>query len=286
MANSSNSYQGRLALVTGGSQGIGLALARLLAEEGANVWLLARHADALEAACRSLDASSGQKHSYIAADVTDLNQVKAAVERVEREAGLPDLLINCAGGSHPGYVQEIPPEVFREMMNLNYFGTLHTVQALLPHMIQRGSGCIVNFSSTAGVIGVFGYSAYGAAKFAVRGFSDVLRAEVKPLGIQVSVVFPPNVDTPGLANENKTKPFETHEVEGNAGVFAPAKLAQTVLDGVQRGHRFIVPGFENKIAYYLLSGGLLGKIWYPFQDVLLAQARRKKQKVKGSNGHL
>ena len=125
-----------------------------------------------------------------AADVTDLAQVQSAQQHIQREAGVPDLLINCAGGAHPGYVQELPLEVFHEMMDLNYFGTVHMVKAWLPAMLERGSGHIVNVSSVAGFLGAFGYSAYGPSKYAVRGFSDVLRLEVKPLGLRVSVVFP------------------------------------------------------------------------------------------------
>ena len=111
-------------------------------------------------------------------------------------------------------------------MDLNYFGTVNMVKALLPAMLERGSGHIVNISSVAAFLGVFGYSAYGASKYAVRGFSDVLRAEVKPLGVRVSVVFPPDMDTPGLANENKTKPFETHEIEGKHGCVSSGESSE------------------------------------------------------------
>ncbi len=198
------------------------------------------------------------------------------MEHVRREAGVPDLLFNCAGAAYPGYVQEIPLEVFHQMMDLNYFGTFYMVQTLLPAMLQRGSGHIVNVASAAAYLGVFGYTAYGASKYAVRGFSDVLRQEVKPLGVSVSVVFPPNMDTPGLMNENRTKPFETHEIEGNAGAFPPEKVAKDILSGVQRGRYVIVPGLQNSIFYWLSSH--LGNTVYPVMDMLVADARKKKAK--------
>jgi 3-dehydrosphinganine reductase len=279
MANSNISYQGRLALVTGGSAGLGLALARMLAQEGTNVWVLARHPEPLEAARASLSASNGQKHGVYAADVTQLDQVQAAVETVRREAGVPDLLINCAGAAHPGYVQEIPLDIFHQMMDLNYFGTVNMVKTVLPSMLERGSGHIINISSAAAYLGVFGYSAYGASKYAVRGFSDVLRQESKPLGIGVSVVFPPDMDTPGFVNENKTKPFETHEIEGNAGVFSPEKVARDILDGVRRGRYVIVPGIQNKIFYRLSN--LVGNGVYPIMDMLVSDALKKKMKATG-----
>ena len=272
MSTSKDSYQGRLALITGGSSGMGLALAQLLAEEGANVWLVARHSDGLEAACRSLHAD-GQKHGVYAADVTKLDQVQAAVEHVKREAGVPDLLINCAGAAHPGYVQEIPLEIFQDMMALNYFGTLYTVKTLLPAMLERGSGHVVNVSSMAGFLGAFGYSAYGAAKYAVRGFSDVLRLEVKPLGVRVSVVFPPDMDTPGLANENKTKPFETFAA-GSTKALAPLDVARSTLKAIKRGQYIILPGFEPQLLYRLMF--LVGNAIYPIMDGMIADARKKK----------
>jgi 3-dehydrosphinganine reductase len=283
MSNSSNSYQGRLALVTGGSSGIGLALARLLAGEGANVWLVARHMDKLQAACGSLATSTGQKHGVYAADVTEPDQVRAAIEHVKRQAGVPDLLINCAGASHPGYIQEIPIEVFHEMMDLNYFGTLYTVKSLLPDLLERGSGHIVNVSSMAGFMSVFGYSAYGPSKYAVRALSDVLRLETQPLGIRVSVVFPPDTDTPGMVNENKTKPFETTEAFSSKLESAEA-VAKAILSGMKRGQYVILPGFEAGLYYRLVF--LVGNAIYPILDMVLAQARRKKQQSKGSNGHL
>jgi 3-dehydrosphinganine reductase len=268
---SKESFNGRLALITGGSSGIGLALAKALAQEGARVWLVARRKNVLEEALQSFP---NQTAGIFSADVSDFKQAQAAVEDVIGKAGVPDLLINSAGVTYPGYVQDIPVEIFHQMIEINYLGTVHMVKALLPHMIQRGSGHIVNISSAAGFLGVFGYSAYGASKYAVRGFSDVLRAEVKPLGIRVSIVFPPDTDTPQLAYENQFKPFETRELSGNAGVLSADQVARTILDGVKRGKYVITPGMETSVLYRL--SGLLGNAVYPIMDSMIAQARRKK----------
>ena len=278
MSKSQNSYQGRLALITGGSSGLGLALARLLAEEGASVWVLARHVEPLEAACRNLAAANGQKHGFYAADITKLDQVEAAVGHMRREAGVPDLLINCAGAAHPGYLQDMPLEIFQQMMELNYFGTAYMVKAWLPSMLERGSGHIVNVSSMAGFLGAFGYSAYGPSKYAVRGFSDVLRLELKPLGMRVSIVFPPDMDTPGLQNENKTKPFETFAA-GSTKALAPDVVARSTLQGMKRGQYVILPGFEPRLVYHLMH--LVGNGIYPIMDGMIAGARKKKNKANG-----
>ncbi len=218
----------------------------------------------------------GSKHGMVSADVTKPDEVLAAVQRVQAEAGVPDVLIHAAGASHPAYVQETSPEVFRAMMDLNYFGTVHSVMAWLPSMLERGSGSIVNFSSGAGFLAPFGYAAYAPSKYAVRGFSDVLRLELKPLGIHVSIVFPPDTDTPGMENENKTKPFET--LDAFSTKLLPAEtVAKGILRGMKRGQYVILPGGEINLYYHLTS--LLGNGTYPVMDAVLAGARRKKAKM-------
>ncbi len=275
-SNSNHSYKGKLALITGGSSGIGLALAQQLAREGANVWILARHKEPLQSALQGLFSYNGQRHGMLSADVSEWKQVHAAMEKLQREAGVPDILVNSAGVTHPGYIQEIPVEIFHQMVDVDYLGCVHMVKAALPGMLERGSGHIVNIVSTAGFLPVFGYSAYGPAKYAVRGFSDVLRQEVKPLGIGVSVVFPPDTDTPQLAYENQLKPFETRVIAGNAGMLPPQRVAKAILDGVRRGQYTITPGFQNAL-YYRLSG-MVGNAVYPIMDMLVADARKKKAK--------
>jgi len=271
------SFKGRLVLITGGSSGIGLALGQLLARDGARVWVLARRKEVLEQAVKTLASPDGQQHGMVSADVTNWEQVQAAVQRVRGEAGVPDVLINAAGAAHAGYVQETPLQLFHEMMDLNYFGIVNMVMTILPDMLQRGSGYIVNFSSGAGFLALFGYAAYIPSKFAVRGLCDSLRLELKPLGIRVSAVFPPDTDTPGLANENKTKPFETLEAFSSQ-VLPAEKVAQAVLRSMKRGQYVILPGAEVSLWYRLSY--LLGNAIYPLGDWVLARARRKKEKVK------
>ena len=271
------SFKGRLVLITGGSSGIGLALGQLLARDGARVWVLARRKEVLEQAVKTLASPDGQQHGMVSADVTNWEQVQAAVQRVRGEAGVPDVLINAAGAAHAGYVQETPLQLFHEMMDLNYFGIVNMVMTILPYMLQRGTGYIVNFSSGAGFLALFGYAAYIPSKFAVRGLCDSLRLELKPLGIRVSAVFPPDTDTPGLANENKTKPFETLEAFSSQ-VLPAEKVAQAVLRSMKRGQYVILPGAEVSLWYRLSY--LLGNAIYPLGDWVLARARRKKEKVK------
>ncbi|MCS7011128.1 MAG: SDR family oxidoreductase [Anaerolineales bacterium] len=275
---SQSPFAEKIVLITGGSSGIGLALAKQLAAEGARLWLTGRRPDALAVAGLEVERAGGRTPGLFPADVSDYAQVEALLAEVVRQDGLPDLVINSAGITHPGYVQDIPVAVFHRLMEVNYFGTVHVVKAVLPGMIARGSGHIVNISSAAGFLGVFGYSAYGASKYAVRGFSDVLRAEMKPYGIRVSIVFPPDTDTPQLAYETPLKPPETKIISGNAKVMSAEAVATAILKGIRRGQYIILPGFDVWLFYHL--NNLLGNAVYLLMDWMVADARRKKFKAQ------
>jgi 3-dehydrosphinganine reductase len=272
-------FKNRIAFVTGGSSGLGLATAKLLAAQGAHVWLVARDPARLASALAEVEASRAdprQRFGATSADLAVPERAAAAVQEATEALGLPDLMINCAGGATPGYCQELDPAVYREMMDINYFSTVYPVRAVLPGMIERGGGHIVIVSSQAAIIGVFGYTAYGAAKAAVRHFSDVLRFEMKAHGIRVTLFLPPNMDTPGLAKENLTKPPETHTLEGSAKTFTAEGAAKELLNGVAHNRYMVIPGMEGK-AYYWLTG-IVGTLQYPVMDIMVAQARKQAHK--------
>jgi len=114
----------------------------------------------------------------VSADVSDSKQAARIIETVTRAVDTPDVLINSAGIDRPGYVHELTPDIFEHLMQVNYLGTAYVTGAVLPAMMKRGSGHIINLSSMAGYMGIFGYTAYGATKFAVAGYSEALRAEM------------------------------------------------------------------------------------------------------------
>ncbi|MCL4561322.1 MAG: SDR family oxidoreductase [Chloroflexi bacterium] len=275
-------YTDKLALVTGGSSGIGLAISKGLARRGANVWVLSRnHSSSLSNALKEIQAekiSPHQAFGMLQADVDKPDQVSECIGELMQDVGVPDLVVNSAGVAHPGYFEELDLEIFREMMEINFFGTLQVTKTVIPHMVERGSGIIVNISSMAGFLGLFGYTAYGASKYAVRGFSDALRAEMKPKGIQVSLVFPPDTDTPQLAYENQYKPPETKEIDSTAKILTAEAVADEVLKGVAKGKYLILPGFDSKL-YYRLSGWFNFLI-YPIMDYMVADAKRKVNRTK------
>ena len=273
-------FTGKLALITGGSSGIGYALANQLVEAGASVILLARSQEKLDEAKRALTSQISQPEQLIhaiPADVTDVESLSMAIEDMAKTIGIPDFIFNCAGVALPGYVEQLKLEVFKWTMDIDYHGTVNVIKLLLPHLLQRGSGHIINFSSMAGVIGTFGYSAYSGAKFAVRGFSDVIRSELTPKNIRVSIVYPPDTDTPQLAFENQFKPYETRELAGSDKPISAAAVARETLKSVSRGKYAIVPGAEAKLLYFL--GTRLGNWVYPVMDRLLAGIAKKKARL-------
>lgn len=265
---------GQVAIISGGSSGIGLATAKFLAAEGLNVWIVARTEERLNGALTQINQvrkTPDQVCGALSADVSDWEQALDVVIEVESNAGHPDLLINSAGVTHPGYIQELGLDIFRWMMDVNYFGTVNMIRAAMPAMISRGSGYIVNISSAAGFIGVFGYSAYSASKYAIRGLSDVMRAELKPHGVGISIVFPSDTDTPQYAYEEKIKPPETKFIGGMANLKDPKEVAKSILKGISKGDYLIFPSFDVKLIYKLSN--LLGGGVYPIMDMLVKIAQ-------------
>jgi len=270
----------KLALITGGSSGIGLALAKKLSREGVSVCLLARDEEKLSKAKLEIENTTeihlNQFIDTISCDVTDYDALAVVLDDWIGRHAVPDLVINSAGITYPGYFQELDVEIFHQLMNVNYFGTLHVMKHLIPKMISQGKGTVVNISSQAGFVGVYGYSGYGASKYAVRGLSDVLRAELKPLGIQVSIVFPPDTQTPQLEFEEPLKPPETKAIAGSAKVLSADHVANTILRDIRKGKYVIIPGLEGNLFYRMVN--LLGNLTYPIMDWMVRQAQKKKTK--------
>lgn len=266
-------YAGKSALITGGSSGIGFALANRIVASGGNVTILARRKELLTDSAALLEKSrqsADQQILTLQADVTLPEMLNAALDQHKTLHGVPDIVINSAGVAHPGNFTSTRPEIFHWMMDVNYFGTVNVLKNLVPDMQKRKSGTIVNISSMAGFIGVYGYTAYGASKFAVSGFSDALRSELKIYGIKVSVVFPPDTQTPQLEYESKIKPFVTKEIGGSANLMTADAVASEVLQKVARGQYVILPGPEAKMLY--VAQNLLGRSMYSVMDMLVRSA--------------
>ncbi len=271
-------FKNKNALITGGSSGIGLCLAHNLVRMGASVCLLARNQEKIDKAIQILSNQKihkNQKLTSISADVADTESLIEIIPCYLKTNPIPDFLFNAAGVAKPGYVEELQLDVYKWTMDIDYHGTVTMTKILLPHFLKRGNGHIVTFSSLAGVLGVFGYTAYSGAKFAVRGFTDVLRAELKPKGIKVSIVYPPDTDTPQLAWENQFKPFETRVIANSDNPISAEIVAKTILKDMARDKYAIVPGLDAKMTYFL--GVHLGNLVYPVMDMLVSNAIKKKR---------
>jgi 3-dehydrosphinganine reductase len=268
---------GKVAIVTGGSSGIGKAIACQLAERGMHVWLLAQRKELLETARAEVITyrkNPEQKIATISLDVSQLNEVHSAVQQIQAVTGPVDLLINSAGVTHPGYVEKLDINIFTWMMEVNYFGTVYVTKEVLPAMIKRKSGFILNISSGSGIVASFGYTAYAPSKFAVYGFSEALRQEMKVRGIGVSVLFPNDTDTPQLAYENQYKPPETFALNGAVGKNTAEEVARSAIRGIARGQYLIFSNLEGKLTFLLkrYAPGLLDLI----MDQILASVWRKR----------
>ncbi len=245
-------FGGKNVFLTGGSSGIGLATAKQLAAAGADVVIFARDAGKLAVALEQIESrrvAAAQRFACRPLDVADHAAVTAVMGETVETFGAPDLLINNAGRALPHYFEDVTFEQFDETMRTNLYGAWSATAALVPHM---GAGAaIVNVSSMAGFMGVFGLSDYCASKFALVGFSEALRQELRPRGIAVSVLCPPDTDTPGLAHEDLTKPAETKAVSAGAKLMQPDDVARDLIRGIERGTFMIVPGGDGKLAYFM-----------------------------------
>lgn len=246
-------FTDKTAYVVGGSSGIGLAAARELALRGARIVIFARDGKRLEHALddvSSFRVSSEQRFSAVPMDVSVWPEVSSAMEKTVASSGVPDLLINCAGRAYPGRFEDIGMGQVEETLKINLMGCIHTCRSLTPFMKKHG-GVIVNTSSVAGFVGIFGYTDYCASKYGVIGFSEALRSELKPWGVKIQVLCPPDTETPGYAVENLTKPEETKMISSAAKVLSPRQVALALIKGMGSNRFLIIPGMESRLTHVL-----------------------------------
>ena len=276
MSRNGQFWNDKVVLITGGSSGIGLAVARLLAQQGTRLWLLARDPAKLEVARQELVSSGARFCGTLAVDVTDPVKVASAAEKVKQETGVPNVLVNSAGIVEPGYIQDLSLEVFKQTVDINYLGTVSVIKAFLPEMMQRESGQVVVISSAVGYLGVVGYTAYSSSKYALRGFAEALRSEMRYYGIRVSIVYPPDTDTPQLAYDRSFVIPEVDILRILDGKASPVEVARSILRGIERQQFLILPLFSNRFFYHLVS--LLDTSSYFIVDWLSDMGRKRSGK--------
>lgn len=226
------SLKGKTALITGAGKGIGRAIALALAAEGVHVGLLARTAKDLQNLTDELK-SEGHNCSMVTADVSDIQSVNTGVSSLITEMGNIDILINNAGTGKFGKFLELEPAEWEEQIRVNLFGVYYVTRAVLPQMIERQTGDIINISSTAGLKGSALTSAYSASKFGIMGLTESLMQEVRKHNIRVTAMTPSTVVTDlairsNLINNNEEK------------VMHPEDLAELIVAQLKLNRRVFV----------------------------------------------
>jgi NAD(P)-dependent dehydrogenase (short-subunit alcohol dehydrogenase family) len=255
-------FEGKIIYITGGSSGIGLEMGRIFTGRGANLLLIARNEEKLGKARQTLEKfrrSPTQLIGTLSVDVSDINDVEQKMKAALDVYGAPDVLVLSAGiNKYADHFENITPAMFDKVIKTNLYGPRNMIYTLLAAMKSRRSHIVI-LSSAAGLFGMFGYTAYGTSKAALLGLSDSLRYELKPLGMKLTVVCPPEVDTPMNLDEVKTLPKEGRAVKSLAELLTPEYTAEGIVKAIAGGRYLFIPGAKTRLLYlaHRLSNGWL-----------------------------
>ncbi|BGP56917.1 hypothetical protein JCM8202_000872 [Rhodotorula sphaerocarpa] len=272
--------------IGGGSEGLGLSLARQLTDRGAHVTIVSRSQAKLDAALAQLEASRQNDQQVLQALACDLTDPDAAAETLRKacrahgaDAPAPDYLFACAGGCVPGFFTDVPAAKHWECMEWNFRTCLNTVHEGVKALKEGGKkgGRVVLTSSVLALMSFAGYSTYSPSKYAIRGLAEALRNELQLYGISVHLFLPATIHSPGFENEQRLKPEVTKRIEGPDEGMSPDDVAREMLRGLERedfyityepvGHmlrnsRAITP--RNNLlfdAFWSLAGTIVFPIW-------------------------
>ncbi|MEV6429212.1 SDR family oxidoreductase [Nocardia sp. NPDC051463] len=262
--------RGAKVLVTGAASGIGRASALAAAADGAEVVLTDINAEGLDETVSAIGAAGGVVLLARALDITDYDAVTAFAKDVHAEFGTLDVVMNIAGTSTWGTVENLEHRHWRKMVEVNLMGPIHVIENFVPPMVWAGrGGALVNVSSAAGLLALPWHAAYSAGKFGIRGVSEVLRFDLEHHGISVHLVVPGAVNTPlvqsfDLVGIDKDDPrvrrlagaFTKHAVE-------PEHVASQILRGIERNRFLVYTSFDIRFGYWWSR-----KFAYPYEFVI------------------
>lgn len=256
-------------LLTGAGSGLGLRLAELYAQRGHALIVLDLRFD--EAALQRLSVASGGRLHVEEVDVRDGSAVDAAVLRAVQAWGQPSVAVSCAGVLDAGRFEDLSEEAFRRVVDVNLIGSRNVAAAVLPRMAPRGH--LVLIASMAGLVASYGYGAYAASKYGVVGLGHVLRIEQRPRGIDVSVVCPPEIETPMVHEERRTMLPATRALKSMAGTLQLEPAVQEILRGLDRRRAMVVPGATARRTL-LLTRFLPRRVIDAVTDLIVRRALR------------
>lgn len=231
----------QVAIVTGASSGIGRAATLALAKHGACVALAARREPALAELARAVE-SLGRKALILPTDVTQREQVQAMVQQVVEHWGRVDILVSNAGEYIRGPIVDLDPAELQRSLDVNYFGGVYSIKAVLPHMLGRKSGHIIAVTSLDGKIGLPSDAPYVSAKFALTGFLEVLRQEVSQHGITVTNVLPGRVDT--MMIEHLHVPWISPKISAES-------VARSIINAIRKRKPIVIVPPQANLLYYI-----------------------------------
>ena len=254
---------GKVVLITGGSSGIGLAMAKICAARGARIVLIARNKERLAAAREevrnvTVPMLTEEVVKTCSIDLSGPAEVVEEALRAVPHIDEVDFAVFSAGDSGPAAFQDITAADWERLTRLNIFGCVWAAHAVIPGMKRRGCGRVVFVSSMAARVGVYGYTAYSTTKFGLRGLAEALRMELKPSGIGVTSVLPPDTKTPLLERENLSKPAECKRISEGSGEFTAEAVALGAVDGMARG---------DGVVWYGIDGWMLSNLTVGMQPV-------------------
>ena len=266
--------EGQVWFIVGGSSGIGLATARQVVTLGGSLALFARRSQVLEEARVRLQRQTQHAQQRVCGFVLDVGDPQAchqALAQAIADLGAPHVVLNSAGSVYPGYFLRLSQAQFEEMLTTNLRGAWNLSQAALPSLTGT-RGTLVHVASMAGLIGTFGYSAYAASKFGVIGLAEALRNELRPQGVHVAVVCPPDTDTPQLQAENRIKPPETRVISSTVRPLSPDRVARCIVRGVAARRFMIIPGLYSRLIYRMVR--LFPRLVHRIIDADVRKAQR------------
>lgn len=229
----------KVAIVTGASSGIGEATARAFGREGAKVVLAARRVDKLQTLAQEINLMTGAETLVIQADLSKLEDIQAMIAQTLEKFGRIDILVNNAGFGRLDWLENLDPiKDIQAQIDLNVLGVIQTTHQVLPVMMEQRAGSIINMCSMAGLVATPTYTVYAASKHAVHGFSEALRREVKPWGIDVSLIYPGGVVTEFTQHAGIKR--KTNARTPKSMLLTAEQVANAVIKLVRRPRRMLI----------------------------------------------